>query len=318
MMKAVLMTASAVEARLLVVVDQVEAVVVGEVGVDAVAGEAAAQAVAAVALGGHGADRGLAGHPRARLVADAHEAAAAVDLERRLLAVGRPLAGQAVRGARPSQRGGHALEQRFGGHPASSEAAAGAATHSSASPHPAPSGDVTSGARRRACARAPRRRSAGERRQAELAARGLARLAEHAVAGEQLVGRAHRLGLAAPRGGVLLEHPQRLGQPDARGAELEAGEALEALPGLAVGEHAVEVAVEDAADDLVGPELRVHLRDRAVVPAGAAGVALLEQPQVERLARPVAAGVALVPRARGTGPRDTRCMPSPISAASWP
>ena len=46
----------------LVVIDEVEAVVVGEVRVDAVTGEAAAQAVAAVALDRHGADGRLAAH----------------------------------------------------------------------------------------------------------------------------------------------------------------------------------------------------------------------------------------------------------------
>ena len=67
-------TASASSLRLVVVVHQVEAEVVGELRVDAVAGEAAAEAVAAVALHGHRADGDLAGHPRAGLVADAHEA----------------------------------------------------------------------------------------------------------------------------------------------------------------------------------------------------------------------------------------------------
>ena len=54
-----------------------------------------AEAVATVALHGHGADGVLAAHARAGLVADAHEAAAAVDLEGGLLAVG---------GAQPGQR----------------------------------------------------------------------------------------------------------------------------------------------------------------------------------------------------------------------
>ena len=49
----------------LVVQHQVEAEVVGELGVDAVAGEAGAEAVAAVALDGHGAHRDVGGH-RAR------------------------------------------------------------------------------------------------------------------------------------------------------------------------------------------------------------------------------------------------------------
>ena len=81
---------------------------VGEVGVDAVAGEAAAQAVAAVALHGHGADGVLAVHARPGLVADAHEAAAAVDLVRRLFAVGGADARLGETG-RPGAR--HALEQ---------------------------------------------------------------------------------------------------------------------------------------------------------------------------------------------------------------
>ena len=134
-----------------------------------------------------------------------------------------------------------------------------------------------------------------QRRQAELGARGVARLAQQAVAREQVVGLLDRLGAAALRAGLLLEHAQVLGEADARRAQLQAGEALEALPGLGVRHHGVDVAVEDARHDVVGPELGVDLGDRAVVLAGAAGVALLEQAQVEGLAGAGAALFALFP-----------------------
>ena len=78
-------TASASSLACDVVVHHVEAEVVRELGVDAVAGEPAAQAVAAVALDRHRLDGALAAHERAGLVADAHQAAAAVDLEGGLL-----------------------------------------------------------------------------------------------------------------------------------------------------------------------------------------------------------------------------------------
>ncbi len=75
-----------------VVIHHVEAEVVGELGVDAVAGVPAAEAVAPVALDGHRADGVLAAHECSGLIADAHEAAAAVDLERCLLGIARALA----------------------------------------------------------------------------------------------------------------------------------------------------------------------------------------------------------------------------------
>ena len=87
-----------------VVIHHVEAVVVGELGVDAVAGEPAAEAVAAVALDGHRLDGLDAAHQRAGLVADAHEAAAAVDLEGGLLGVARD-ARRTARGRRENDAG---------------------------------------------------------------------------------------------------------------------------------------------------------------------------------------------------------------------
>ncbi len=71
-----------------VVVEQMEAVKMRQLGVDAVAGETAAQAVAPVVHGGHAAQGQLTAHAGARLVAHAHEPAAAQQALLGLLAVG--------------------------------------------------------------------------------------------------------------------------------------------------------------------------------------------------------------------------------------
>ncbi len=94
-----------------VVIHHVETEVIRKLGVDAVAGKPATQAVSAVMLHGHRLDGVLAAHQRAGLVADAHEAAAAVNLERRLLGVARTICRRLERTGRPAR--GHAVQQRF-------------------------------------------------------------------------------------------------------------------------------------------------------------------------------------------------------------
>jgi hypothetical protein len=77
--------------RLEIVVHHVEREMVRELGIDAVARETSAEPVAPVALDRHRADGDLAAHQRPGLVAQPYESAAAMDLERRLLAVARAL-----------------------------------------------------------------------------------------------------------------------------------------------------------------------------------------------------------------------------------
>ena len=103
--------------------------------------------------------------------------------------------------------------------------------------------------------------------------------------------------------------------PDARGAELEAGVALEALPGLAVGEHAVEVAVEDPADDLVGPERPGRPARPGSRPCRRGSRRTCRAARTSNDCASAARGRR---RARPTSSRNgwtqTRCMPRPISS----
>src|SRR5450759_1027443 len=142
--------------RALIVEHQVKAEVVGELRIDAVPGEAGAEAVAAIALDSHGAHGDVGGHQRPGLVADAHKAAAAVDLERRLLAVGWTRAGAAGKRRRAAPRGGQALQQEVVAHRPVTSASPAARLGSRATASPSLAGSGSSPSLRRAlCLGAP-------------------------------------------------------------------------------------------------------------------------------------------------------------------
>src|SRR5665648_455149 len=134
----------------LIVEHQVKAEVVGELRVDAVPGEAGAEAVAAIALDSHGAHGDVGGHQRPGLVADAHEAAAAVDLEGRLLAIGWARAGAAGKRRRAAPRGGHALQQKVVAHRPATSSSPAARLRSRATASPPLAGSGSSPSLRRA------------------------------------------------------------------------------------------------------------------------------------------------------------------------
>src|SRR5450756_2646600 len=136
--------------RALIVEHQVKAEVVGELRIDAVTGEAGAEAVAAIALDSHGAHGDVGGHQRPGLVADAHEAAAAVDLEGRLLAIGWARAGAAGKRRRAAPHGGHALQQKIAAHRPATSSSPAARLRSRATASPPLAGSGSSPSLRRA------------------------------------------------------------------------------------------------------------------------------------------------------------------------